>query len=96
MCRRQQSAITENSHKNGNDAEEDSMNKSKGHEWLLISGKLEALDSAMVHQDATIGITTCRGATSHLPPASIHGGAQKICSWFLSGPHSPLFLCCAN
>lgn len=44
MCLRQQCATTENSHKNDNDAEEDSENKSKGQEWLLISAKLEALD----------------------------------------------------
>lgn len=44
MCLRQQCATPENSHKNGNDTEEDSENKSKGQEWLLISGKLEALD----------------------------------------------------
>lgn len=50
----------------------------------------------MAHPDATIGITTRHDATSHLPPAGIHGGAVKVCSWFLSGTHSPLVLHCAN
>lgn len=50
----------------------------------------------MAHQDSTIGVATRHDATSHLPPAGIRGGAQKICSWFLSGPHSLLFLHCAN
>lgn len=45
----------------------------------------------MVHQDSTIDVTTSCRAASHLPPAGIRGGARKICSSLLSGPHSPLF-----
>ncbi len=49
--------------------------------------------SVMVHQDSTIGITTRRDATSHLPPAGIPGGALKICSWFLAVPPTPFSFC---
>lgn len=67
----------------------------KGRNGSSLVAKKGARLSALVHQDS-IGKATRREATSHLPPVGIHGGAQEICSRLLSGPHSPLFLHCAN
>lgn len=74
----------------------DSTDKSKGQEWLLISGKPEELDTLQWCTKAwATDITTHRRATSHLPPAGIRGGAQKIFSRFLTGPpHLSLFALC--
>ncbi|MEQ2217196.1 hypothetical protein XENOCAPTIV_028609, partial [Xenoophorus captivus] len=91
MSQRQPHAAAHNSHKNGNDDRKYSTNKSKGQQWLLISGKLEELDSEMVHQDWSADMRKRCRAALHLPPAGLHGGAQKVCQSFSLALTPPLF-----